>query len=313
MDGDVATMHLSPPAKVNLLLRVGPPSADGFHPLLSWFATVGLFDKLTISPAPGDRVAFTCSDPRIPADDRNLVVRAATLLKCEWRESLNTGERNAGAPPRDLPGVSLDLHKQIPSGGGLGGGSSDAASTLIGLNRFWNLGLSPDQLARLGARLGSDIAFFFGPSSVCTGRGEIVRPIDPPAPKWIVLIFPDLAMPTPAVYRKFDEMKLGDRRLIDDVSARPDWNSWARLPARELLPRLVNDLEPPAFAISPDLARLRQRIERDIDRIVRMSGSGSTLFTLCDDKSEAEEIAASVMARHSVKTIATLLAPKEQY
>jgi 4-diphosphocytidyl-2-C-methyl-D-erythritol kinase len=337
-------MHLYPAAKINLHLRVGPLSSDGFHPLLSWFATVGLFDNLTISPAQGNDLVFACSDPRIPSDRRNLVVRAAELLRSTGAQpgigpggeladssrrtsasdSSGCVESGASGPPpvsgpskvaaplvaNVLAGVRLELTKRIPSGGGLGGGSSDAAAALIGLNRFWNLGFSTGQLADLGGRLGSDVPFFFfGPSSVCTGRGQIVQPIGRPRAKWAVLIFPDLAMPTPAVYRKFDEMKLGDRSF---VSGPPDWDAWTRLPAMELLPKLVNDLEPPAFALSISLARLRDEVERSARRIIRMSGSGSTLFTLCDDKAEAHALALEIGERHGIKTMAVTLAPADE-
>jgi 4-diphosphocytidyl-2-C-methyl-D-erythritol kinase len=106
-----------------------------------------------------------------------------------------------------------------------------------------------------------------------------------------VLIFPKLSMPTPAVYRKFDEMNLGRN---DSVEVQPDWRAWTALPAEQLLPKLVNDLETPAFAIAPQLGELRSHIEQSLDRIVRMSGSGSTLFTLFDDRESAERAAQKI-------------------
>lgn len=148
-----------------------------------------------------------------------------------------------------------------------------------------NQKLSRDELVRLAATLGSDVAFFFhGPSSICTGVGEQVRPVDPPQCKWALLILPDYPSPTPAVYRKFDEMKLGNRQAIE---IEPDWSHWTKLDAMQLLPNLVNDLEIPAFSLRPELARLREECERKLQRPVRMSGSGSTLFTLYDSQNEA--------------------------
>lgn len=253
------------PAKINLDLHVGPPRADGFHPVNTWMVTVGLFD--TIDFAPADDIRLTCSDPTIPADARNLVWRAAAALR-----------------PAGGPGVAMRLTKSIPAGGGLGGGSSNAAATLVALNDFWGLRHSRQRLSEIAAALGSDVPFFLnGPSSVCTGRGEIVTPVPPPACGWALLILPGIAMPTPAVYRRLDELRAG--AAGDVASVDPQRPPAAN--AAALLSRLVNDLESPAFDLSPELARIRTVAEDRLNRPVRMSGSGSTLFTLYDDESQA--------------------------
>jgi 4-diphosphocytidyl-2-C-methyl-D-erythritol kinase len=310
-------MQILAPAKINLHLRVGPLRADGFHPLLTWMTTIGLHDTISLelpggkpglrpvpgaleSPAVADQpaqaqipchgVRMTCSDPSLPTDDRNLVVKAAKLLGGDAELS-----------------VAIHLEKKIPHGGGLGGGSSDAAFTLYGLNQLWNLGHGSDHLAELAATLGSDVPFFLhGPSSVCRGRGELIRPIALPAiAKWAVLILPDLSMPTPAVYRQFDAMQLGHQAPIDQE---PDWNQWAALSSQQLLRRLVNDLEAPAFAIEPRLAKLRAAIEDQLGRPVRMSGSGSSLFTLYDDQTGAKHAAFDITRQHSIRAIAVEIA-----
>jgi 4-diphosphocytidyl-2-C-methyl-D-erythritol kinase len=209
----------------------------------------------------------------VPVDETNLIVRAGRAL-----------DKNRGA--------NVSLQKKIPMGGGLGGGSSNAAFALIGLNKLWNLNLPVSRLAEIGAGLGSDVPFFLhGPSSVCTGRGEKVKPIPPPLPKYAVLIFPVMSVSTPAVYRRFDEMKLGSSDAIrEDV----EFGRWSRLPAKELLGRLVNDLDAPSFSVCPELGMMRESLEQEIGRIVRMSGSGSTLFTLADEKEEAESLALQI-------------------
>jgi len=277
-------MHVLAPAKINLTLRVAPVGLDGFHPLNSWMVTVGLFDTLTITPLQPSGIQFSCDDGSLPTDDRNLVVRAAKLI--EFR----TKARRCAVGSAD--GIAIHLEKRIPSAAGLGGGSSDAARALLALNEVWNLGLSREQLVELAARLGSDVPFFlFGPSSVCTGRGEIVRPIDPPAVRYAVLIFPGIAMPTARVYAEFDRRRPGKE---DAVNLGPVEQGWASLSADALLPRLVNDLESPAFLISPELAKLRADLEVMLTRPVRMSGSGSTLFTLYDDRDAAEHAARSI-------------------
>jgi 4-diphosphocytidyl-2-C-methyl-D-erythritol kinase len=197
--------------------------------------------------------------------------------------------------------VAARLGKQIPLGAGLGGGSSDAARTLLGLNQFWNLNWSKNELAPLAARLGSDVPFFlYGPSSICTGRGEIVKPVSAPsAAKWVVLLLPDIHMPTAAVYGRFDELGLGFDEQIDALQ--PDWNDWASRKSKDLMAGLVNDLEGPAFEIRKDLGTLRADVELKLTRPVRMSGSGSSLFTLFDEPEEAKSAAAMIARAFGIR------------
>lgn len=310
-------MRLLAPAKINLHLRVGPRRADGFHSLLSWFATVGLFDNLVLeglSPAAppflekgaepdaaglsGEsrrhRVPMTlaCDLPGLPCDERNLVVKIAQGFADEVRAnclSRNKGSETTSDSGRGMQGevthVRAMLHKRIPMGAGLGGGSSDAARTLLALNQLWGCDRAADVLSAFAARFGSDLPFFFhGASSICKGRGEIVRPIGKPKPRWAVLILPEITMPTADVYRRFDAMGFGRE---SDLTDEPDWKHWTTLNSDDLLPRLINDLEAAAFEISPELGQLRSRHETMLGRVVRMSGSGSSLFTLFDDKAEA--------------------------
>jgi len=301
--------------KINLHLRVGPRRDDGFHPLLTWMCTVGgrLFDTLEFNPGDppcGGRVAdtgaeqalhLTTDDPALPTDARgNLVARAAAALADTLRmarEGPCTGKR-----------VSAFLSKRIPAGAGLGGGSSDAAATLVALNELWDAKLSVDELSRIAATLGSDVPFFLhGPSSVCSGRGEIVRPIAPPTlARWAVIVMPKFGVSTSAAYAKFDEMRLGEQRAVVDE---PDWSTWVRLDASSLLRRLVNDLEPAAFAVEPHVGELRTSLAEKLGRPVRMSGSGSALFTLFDERDDAESAArqlATVDARVEVVEVAPL-------
>lgn len=279
-------LRVSAPAKINLHLRVGPPRAgDGFHPLSSWMVTVGLFDNLefTLTVQPG--VRLSCDDPAIPCDASNLIVKTASAL-------LDTVNASRAASGRKGVGASAALQKRIPVGAGLGGGSSDGAFALVALDRLLHLHHSPADLATLASRFGSDLAFFFhGPSSICTGRGEIVRPTPPPKPRHAVLLLPGIHMPTPAVYKRFDAMHSALSTEHSALTPEPDWGNWSTLPAIHLLPFLINDLEPPAFSLNADLANLHRRANEIADRPVRMSGSGSTLFTLYDTAAEAERSA----------------------
>jgi 4-diphosphocytidyl-2C-methyl-D-erythritol kinase len=322
-------MRLLAPAKINLHLRVGSPTPDGFHPLLSWMCAVSLFDTLTLSRAEPDTdsplIQLSSDDPGLPCDATNLIVRCGHVLadaiaaqrgvthdtreggdvSVRASDSFRGNEGTLGSV--GLFAIRAALQKRIPMGAGLGGGSSDGAIAMMGLNRLWVAGLGPDELAELAARCGSDLPFFFhGPSSICTGRGQIVKPTPPPVARWGVLMLPKIAMPTPAVYRKFDELRLGDARSLVQP---PDWIAWAKLPAQELLPRLVNDLETPAFAICPELGSLRKEIESRLSQPVRMSGSGSSLFTLFNDRPSAQEAAEMIAMQQDVTAPVVQLAP----
>ncbi len=281
----VRQMTVTAPAKINLHLRVGPARADGFHPLVSWMNTIDLSDQIHFQPRPSPGIDLSCDDPSLPSDPANLVHRAAALVL-----------------PADGPGLKIRLQKLIPHGAGLGGGSSDAAATLLAVSAMLR---KPIDLSRLAGQLGSDVPFFLlAPSAICTGRGEIVQPTAAPAPGWVCLILPELALPTPAVYRRFDELGLGDPIAM----ARPvDWASWASLPAIDLLPLLVNDMESAAFDLAPLLATWRAKAEQILGRIVRMSGSGSSLFTLFDAEEPARQASGLLQSQLHLRSVACRL------
>ncbi len=282
------------PAKINLHLRVGKRRNDGFHPLCSWLVTVGLFDRLVIKRE-ASGFLLRCDEPTIPVDDRNLVAKAARAF---------VGE--AGTTTERL-NCSVTLLKSIPHGSGLGGGSSDAATMLVALDQLQKTGWAVDQLMKVGATIGSDVPFFFQtPSALLLGRGETVKPLAPPAVKWAVLVLPPMHVSTADCYRQFDSMGFGND---DAVNQMPDFAGWAALDARGLAEKLVNDLEPAAFALQPNLASLRDRIELDSKQIVRMSGSGSSLFLLADNQAAADGLAGLVQRNTGIRAMAVPLAP----
>jgi len=281
-------------AKINLHLRIGALAADGFHPLVSWMCQIGLADTIEIEAAPAGSalVQLTCNDSSIPTDGRNLIVKAAQLL----------------AGDKALPPVRIALQKRIPAGGGLGGGSSNAAATLLALNDFWRVALGGDQLDALAAQLGSDVAFFLHlPSAICTGRGQHVQPIASPHAGWAVLVFPPFGMPTPAVYKKFDELN-SIANLKSANLKLENFSSWPSLSADDLLAKLVNDLEASAFALNADLQKLHAALQTGTGKIIRMSGSGSTLFTLADSRQGAVALRAriAVLAPQCKTVVASL-------
>jgi len=259
------------PAKLNLGLRIFPPRPDGFHDLESWMVPLAWHDTLWITPDRPLELQVQGRAEGIPtALDKNLVGRAALRLA-----------RHANIAPTGL----LELHKVVPSGGGLGGGSSDAAAALVALNALWQTGFSTPVLEELAAELGSDVAFFVrARPAFCTGRGEILQPLRGYNTLFAVLLLPPQGIATRPVYQALDQ---GHRHA---TAAAFDWDVWATLPARELNAVLRNDLEPPAFALAPWLAELRRQAVAICGQNVHMTGSGSTLFTLCGSAAQATKL-----------------------
>ncbi len=275
------------PAKINLTLRVGHARPDGFHELESLVALLDLGDTITVSPRGDEAISLKCSDPTIPQDERNLAWRATAAL----REATTTAH-----------GVDIVIDKRIPAGGGLGGGSSNAATTLELLNELWQLELPAARLATIGATIGSDIPLFFhGPLCVMRGRGEIVEPLDRKLDGWVVLVMPDVHCDTAAVYRAFDELSAPTPgRAVEDVLA-------ADTPAA-MMPLLFNDLERAALDISPDLASHRLCLEDTLGAAVRMTGSGAVFYHLYDTQSAAESAAQATRETFAVRVEVTRLA-----
>ena len=267
-------MTLSFPAfaKVNLDLRILGVRADGYHDLRTIFQSLALADTVTVKRRRGP-FELACDDPRVPTDRRNLAWKAASLL---WRSArLGRGE------PRDL---SITLHKRIPSEAGLGGGSADAAVTLMALNRLWKLGLDGPSLARLGARLGADVPFFLvGGTALGLGRGDDIYPL-PDLPRvHVVLIRPGFGVSTIEAYGWYDEELTHVRREPPARPRPPGWPAWAA--------SLRNDLERPVLRHHPTIGRIRQQLMDAGAVTASMSGSGSAVFGLFERADAARRTA----------------------
>ncbi len=270
------------PAKLNLTLRVGGTRADGFHDLESLVVQVDLCDTVTVTKRTDRRLLVECDDPSIPCDHSNLALRAAEAL-AEYAHVRQ--------------GVRISLAKRIPAGAGLGGGSSNAATTLKLLNALWKLGLSHPELAEIGATLGSDVPLFcYGPLSVLRGRGELVEELVQPLDAWAVLVLPTIHCATPAVYAAWDEMEAhADRSGLDDALAQIHKPS-------QMMDLLFNDLEEPAFVVAPALRVVAKRVTVVTGQAVRLTGSGSALFRLHDTEQEARAFAAVVAEQANLHT-----------
>lgn len=261
-------LHVSAPAKLNLSLRVLGRRDDGFHALDTLMVRLpGLADRLEFSP--GEPFSFSCSDPSVPADESNLVVKAVRA----WE--------TAAGKPCDC---RIFLEKRIPHGAGLGGGSSDAASTLQALNELHGKPLDQAKLIELAAGLGSDIPFFLLPGAVrCTGRGEILEPVASPPALPVVLLKPSFGVATPDAYKRWK-----DAQPLDGIDYDPQPFAWGEL---------VNDLEKPVFMKHLFLAEVKQwLLDRPETTGALMSGSGSTMFALLKDAAETEALIAAARA-----------------
>jgi 4-diphosphocytidyl-2-C-methyl-D-erythritol kinase len=269
------------PAKVNLFLEVLGRRPDGYHDLATLMVTVGLFDSLEFRENASGDIRLDCDIPDLSTGPDNLVCRAAKLM---WeRFHIRTG-------------VDIRLSKRIPMTAGLAGGSSDAAATLAGLNRLWNLGLGQAQLSSLGAELGSDVPFFFyGPAAWCTGRGEIVEPLPMGKPLDLVLVSPNVGLSTAKVFGALTlEDKPNEGTGIREALAKGDMIDLGR--------RLFNRLEEPAMRLCPQVALVRQGLAQLDPCGVRMSGSGSTVFALAHDAADALRVRRALMSKQEVET-----------
>lgn len=262
------------PAKINLTLRVGHPRADGLHPLhsiVAFAADAGDY----VEAAPAENLSLRITGPfaeGLAADESNLVLRAARALA-----------QAAGKPAR----AAITLEKNLPVASGIGGGSADAAATLQALNQAWGLGWSAPQLAALGATLGADVPVFFSSqrAALMTGIGDICEPFETPVLN-AVLLNPLRPLPTPEVYRRFDQMQLGSV-LVGNAS------SWATTEhALSAISAAGNDLFAPARALLPMLDEMASMLRALPQvRYVGLSGSGATMFGLCNDRAGAESAA----------------------
>ena len=258
------------PPKINLYLRVVRRREDGFHERETVFQSVGGGDTLTGSLA--SSLTLECSDPSVPTDERNLVLRAAQTLR------RGTGVGDVGA--------SLQLIKRTPVGAGMGGGSVDAAAALVLLSKLWELSPTPAELATWAAELGSDIPFFlYGGTALAGGRGEQLSPL-PTAPLWLVLLKPPISVSTPWAYRQW-RSEICDGPSIDEFVEALRGGDPARVAAS-----LRNDLEPGVAAELTEIAAARAWLLEQGVLAARMTGSGSVVFGIARDEAHAREIAA---------------------
>jgi len=264
------------PAKINLTLRVVGKRADGYHLLDTIMLPVSLFDEIDIRKARragtkrrGDvpLIKITCDHPSVPRDETNLAHRAAALLLKKARSQQP---------------IEIHIRKRIPIGAGLGGGSTDAAATLVGLNRLLRLRLSVKQLENIGLEIGADVPFFIrGRPARARGIGERLRRIRQVPRLWLVILYPGLAVSTAWVYQN---LRLKLTKPSVNTSIATSLKSFAKLGGL-----LINDLEAVTIKRYPEIGLLKNRLARAGAAAVLMSGSGSSVFGIFGSKRKAQD------------------------
>jgi 4-diphosphocytidyl-2-C-methyl-D-erythritol kinase len=285
-----AVLTVLAPAKINLVLRILDRRVDGFHNLWSLMQTVGLEDEVAIR-LNGEHadIRLQCDAPSLSTDHTNLVYRAAEAVL-----------RRCG---RKI-GVEIVLAKRIPMGAGLGGGSSDAAAAILGLNRLLNLGWSATEMAQVGQVLGSDVPFFFSaPSAVVTGRGEQVHPVRITGNRWVVLVNPGFSVETKWAYQELSSSRTQVRLLSDIHTAlgRESRISW-----EQILQAVENDFEAPVFRAHPSLHEIKRALMAQGAEAALLSGSGATVFGVFRDEREARQAQAHFQTQSRLKVFAVV-------
>ncbi len=271
------------PAKINLSLYITGKRSDGYHELASLMAPITLADRITLELNTCRGVRVECQYPGVPVDDTNLATRAASLFLEQYHKKI-------GNCP--VKGIKIHIHKQIPVGGGLGGGSSNAASVLLALNRHFSSAFSLEQLGNMGMTLGADVPFFlYEGAAIVQGVGEKITRVSFPLSDFHLLVcHPFVAASTARVFEKYDfyltqggkYYTIADPISLVDSLAEPaslDISTGAGL---------HNDLEDAAFGLYPDIKRVRDQMEKILERKVCMSGSGSCLFVLYPADEDAQ-------------------------
>ncbi len=267
---DSNMLYVKAPAKINLTLDVLYKRPDHYHEVDMIMTTIDLSDRIGLEIRQDGLIKITSANRFVPNDERNFAYQAAKLLKDTYKIK---------------EGVSITIDKEIPIAAGLAGGSSDAAATLRGLNELWSLNLTIDELAELGAQIGSDVPFcVFGGTARATGRGEKIEELPAPPNCWIVLAKPKIGVSTADVYGglKLDDVEHPNTARAIKAIDRKDYAA--------LCASLSNVLESVTLKLHPEVAMIKEHMQRLGADAVLMSGSGPTVFGLVDNEARTARI-----------------------
>jgi len=281
------------PAKINLYLEIIGDRPDGYHELAMILQSIDLADQIDIQASSIDSIRVRCNNPQVPIDKSNLAYKAAVLMTAEFPEAfIKHG------------GLNISINKRIPISAGLAGGSTNAAAVLLGIDLLWNLGLTQSELEELGARLGSDIPFCIaGGTAIATGRGEQLAPLPSLDNIYIVLAkYRSLEVSTPWAYKtyrqQYSSSYIQDRESLAARAAAVHSGDIVKgilhKDTKEIAQQLHNDLEKVVLPEYPLVLQLRETFAQSGALGTMMSGSGPSVFALCESKEQAEEIKSHV-------------------
>ena len=286
------TIERDAPAKINWFLEVLHKREDGYHELVTVMQRIDWCDHLRFTQRDDGKLALTCSDPTLPTDEHNLVMRAAQALK-------------ASAPPERTEELGADIHleKNIPHGSGLGGGSSDAATTLMALNDLWNLKYLKTKLDEIAGTIGSDINFFLAdsPLALCEGRGERVTPLPKSESKSLIIVWPGILVSTEKIFQS-GLIDLRAQRLICNFSdAVGGFGTGITF----------NRLQRPCEILYSSVREALEAVQKIAgERAVTLSGSGSAFFVVCKDRGDAETLASRIPPHFKTPAIVKVTATR---
>jgi 4-diphosphocytidyl-2-C-methyl-D-erythritol kinase len=258
------------PAKINLGLDILRKREDGYHELEMVMSSVDLADRLTFETLPENKIIVETNKAFLPIDKRNNVYQAAAILK----ERYGIQE-----------GIKISIDKHIPVAAGLGGGSTDCAAALRGLNRLWQLDLSMDELVSMGVEVGTDVPYcLYGTTSFIAGKGEIVRPLIPMPQCWVVLVKPRISVSTRKIFQQVELEQLShpDMHQLSEAILNQDYEM--------MLAHMGNSLEDVTIPKHPVIQQIKDRMLKYGADAALMSGSGPTVFALCKKYSRAQRI-----------------------
>lgn len=296
MSAATPTVIAKAPAKINLILRVGAPDESGYHPLVTVFQAVELWDEVAVSPAKSDSLEIhgSVDVSGVPTDQTNIVWKAVDAL------SPVGGQREP---------LAITITKAIPVAGGMAGGSADAAATLVALNELWSLGLSGPQLADIAATLGADVPFsLMGGIALGEGRGDVLTSLVRKQPLHVVVVTSPLALSTPQVYKTVDERRKGGEGVLAALTnSEIDKVTGENL--TELAGTLSNDLQPATLQLAPTVQGNLDALSEAGALASLVSGSGPTVFGLCRDATHASDLATALRGRGltAQETVSTAL------
>jgi 4-diphosphocytidyl-2-C-methyl-D-erythritol kinase len=268
-------MRIFSPAKINLFLQVTSKRSDGYHNLLSLMCRISLYDKITLRFG-GAKTKISCTDPQVPENEKNIAYLAANL----FLRKLNKND-----------GVKIDIEKNIPVAAGLGGGSSNAASVLMALNRYYGYPLSENFLIKMGSSLGADVPFFiFQKPALASGIGDKLEDFAALEPYHIVLIYPGFKVSTAEVYQN---LNLGLTKCKKEITY-----ALLKKSGFQAQLHLCNDLESVTISRFPEIADVKQLLMEQGAEGALMSGSGPSVFGLFTDYDAARK-AKAALSRHT--------------